>query len=118
MEAPITVQRVEKFTVVELRTPTLMDPDVIDQIGQSLNRLVDEEDRRLIVIDFEQVQYLSSQAIGIIINLHKRVSALPHGTLVLCGVGEKLMQLMKITRLDKVLTIRPTQHEAVKVMPK
>jgi hypothetical protein len=30
-------------------------------------------------------------------------------------VGAKLLELIKITRLDKVLVIKPTQKEAVKV---
>jgi anti-anti-sigma regulatory factor len=34
---------------------------------------------------------------------------------VLCGVGPKLMELLKITRLDRLLTVKPSQQEAVKV---
>jgi anti-anti-sigma regulatory factor len=36
--------------------------------------------------------------------------------MILCGVTGRLMDLIKITRLDKVLTIKPTQKEAVKVV--
>jgi len=110
-----TVQKVEKFTVVEFRTPSLMDPVQLEQIGQSLYRLVDEEDRRRIVLDFEKVTYLSSQAIGIVLQMNKKLGALKNSKLVLCGVGGRLMELVKITRLDKVLTIKPSQREAVKV---
>lgn len=113
-----TTQVVEKYTVVEFRTTSLMDPVVLEDIGKSLYRLVDEEDRRLIVLDFEQVQYLSSQAIGIILTLNKKLTALKNSSFVLCGVGPKLMELLKITRLDKVLKVKPSQKEAVKVVPK
>ncbi|HRK30914.1 MAG TPA: STAS domain-containing protein [Tepidisphaeraceae bacterium] len=112
---PFIVQQVEKFTVVEFRQPSLMDPVVLEHIGKSLYHLVDMEDRRKIVLDFEKVQYLSSQAIGIVLTMNKKLAALPHSKLVLCGVGEKLMQLIKITRLDKILTIKPSQKEALKV---
>jgi anti-sigma B factor antagonist len=113
--APFTVQRIEKFTVIEFRTPSLMDPVELENIGQSLYRLVDEEDRRRVVLDFEKVQYLSSQAIGIVLTMHRKLSSLPNSKLVLCGVGPKLMELLKITRLDRLLTVKPTQREAVKV---
>ena len=113
-----TTQVVEKYTVVEFRTPSLMDPVVLEDIGKSLYRLVDEEDRRLMVLDFEKVQYLSSQAIGIVLTLNKKLSALKHNSFVLCGVGPKLMELIKITRLDRVLKITPSQKEAVKILPK
>jgi anti-sigma B factor antagonist len=113
---PFIVQQVEKFTVVEFRQPSLMDPVVLEHIGKSLYHLVDAEDRRKVILDFEKVQYLSSQAIGIVLTMNKKLTALPHSKLVLCGVGEKLMQLIKITRLDKILTIKPSQKEALKVL--
>lgn len=114
-QTSFNVSQVEKFTVVEFRNPSLMDPIELEQVAQSLYRLVDAEDRRKIVLDFERVQYLSSQAIGIILTMNKKLSALSGSKLVLCGVGQKLMELIKITRLDKILTIKPSQREAVKV---
>ena len=92
-----------------------MDPVQLEDIGKSLYRLVDEEDQRRIVMDFERVTYLSSQAIGIVLHMNKKLSALKNSKLVLCGVGARLMELIKITRLDKILTIKPSQREAVKV---
>ena len=70
---------------------------------------------RKLLLDFEKVQYLSSQAIGIILTLNKKLGQLKGSKLVLCGVGPKLMELLKITRLDRILTVKPTQHEGVKV---
>ena len=114
--APFTTQIVEKFTVVEFRNASLMDPIELEHIGQSLYRLVDAEDKRRIILDFEKVQYLSSQAIGIVLTLNKKLSQLPNSKLVLCGVGVRLQELLKITRLDRLLTIKPTQAEAIKVV--
>ena len=110
-----TVQPFDKYSVVEFKTPSLMDPIILEEIGQELYRLVDEEDRRKLLLDFEKVQYLSSQAIGIILTLNKKLGALKGSRLVLCGVGPKLMELLKITRLDRILTVKPTQHEGAKV---
>src|SRR5665213_2394756 len=117
MDVPLTITEIEKYTVVEFRTPSLMDPTLLENIGQAVYRLVDAEDRRLLVLDFEQVEYLSSQAIGIVLTLNKKLAKLKHTSLVLCGVGPKLMELIKITRLDKVLKIKASQKEAVKVLP-
>jgi anti-anti-sigma factor len=110
-----TIQKIEKFTVIEFRTTSLMDQVQLEEIGKSLYRLIDEEDQRRIVMDFERVTYLSSQAIGIVLHMNKKLSALKNSKLVLCGVGARLMELIKITRLDKILTIKPSQREAVKV---
>ena len=114
--APFTVQQIDKYTIIEFKNPSLMDPLELEQIGQQLYRLVDEEDRRKIVLDFERVQYLSSQAIGIVLTMNKKLGSLSNSKLVLCGVGPRLMELLKITRLDRLLTVKPTQREAVKVV--
>ena len=115
MNPHFTVSPFEKYSVVEFRTASLMDPIILEDIGKELYRLVDEEDRRKLILDFEKVQYLSSQAIGIILTLNKKLSGGAAGgeNLVLCGVGPQLMQLLKITRLDRILTIKNTQQEAV-----
>ena len=115
MSPHFIVQEIEKFTVVEFRTPSLMDSVLLEEIGKELYRLVEAEDRRKLVLDFEKVQFLSSQAIGIILNLNKKLAALKHSKLVLCGVGPKLQELLKITHLDRILTVKPSQREAVKV---
>jgi anti-sigma B factor antagonist len=112
--APFVVQQVENYTVIEFKNASLMDPVELENIGQSLYRLVDAEDKRRIVMDFEKVQYLSSQAIGIVLTMNKKLGALKNSKLVLCSVGPKLAELIRITRLDKILTIKPTQREAVK----
>ena len=108
----ITTQ-IDKATVIEFRIPSLMDPVQLEMIQAQLFKLVDEEDRRLMILDFSRVEFISSQAIGIVIGLNRRLAKLPHSKLLLCGVSGKLIELLRITRLDRVLTIKPTQKEAI-----
>jgi len=103
----------DKWTVIEFRTPNLMDPIALETIQADLLRLVEIEDRRHVILDFESVQYVSSQAIGIVIHMNKKLAALTHSKLVLCSVPPKIMELLKILRLDRILKIVPTQKEAV-----
>lgn len=108
------VQQIGQSTVVEFTSASLMDPIELEQIAQQLYKLVEEHDHRQIILDFERVQYLSSQAIGILLGMQKRLSTLNKGTMVLCGVGARLMELLRITRLDRVLSIKPSQKEAIR----
>jgi anti-anti-sigma factor len=116
MDLPLTIQPIEKYTVVEFRTPSLMDPIILENIATALYRLIEVEDHRQIILDFEQVQYLSSQALGILMGMRKKLEKLKHSKLILCGVGPTLLKLLKIACLDKVLTIKPSQKEALKVL--
>ena len=110
------LQQIGDNTVIEFTSPSLMDPIELEQIAQQLYKLIDEQDRRRIILDFEKVQYLSSQAIGILLAMQKKLSALKKSDLVLCGVGARLMELLRITRLDRVLTIKPSQKEAIRML--
>lgn len=113
---PLTIQPIKKFTVVEFRTPSLMDPLELQAIGDALYHLIDAQDKRLIILDFSKVEFLSSQAIGILLTMNKKLSALPNSKLILCGVGPRLAELLRITRLDKLLTIKPSQKEAIEIV--
>ena len=109
-----TVRQSGKHTVIEFQTPSLMNPQDLERVGSQLFRMVDEEKRTRVVLDFGKVKYLSSQAIGIILTLNKKLTggAAAGEGLVLCGVGPQLMQLLKITRLDRILTIKNSQQDA------
>ncbi len=116
MNSHFNITTVEKYTIVEFTEASLMDPIALEEIASGLYYLIDVEDKRLIILDFERVQYISSQAIGIVIQMHKKLAAMKRSSFVLCGVGDRLMELIKITRLDRILKIKPTQKEAVKVV--
>ena len=106
----------EPWTVVQFTNPSMMDPTELERVAQDLYRLIEAEDRRKIIMDFEKVQYMSSQALGIVMAMRKKLGALKNSKLILCSVCPPLQQLLKITGLDKLLIIKPTQHEALKVV--
>jgi anti-sigma B factor antagonist len=114
MESFFTERQDRGYTVVEFITDSLMNPMELEGIGQAIYKLVDEQKRHKLLLDFTKVKYLSSQAVGIILTLNKKLAQHAGSSLVLCGVGPQLLQLLKITRLDKILTVKPNQAEALK----
>ena len=111
MESFFTVRQSKGYAVVEFQTDSLMNPLELERIGQGLYRLVDEAGHHQVVLDFSAVKYLSSQAVGIILTMNKKAAQFPEGRLVLCGIGQQLLQLLKITRLDRLLNIVASQKE-------
>jgi anti-sigma B factor antagonist len=112
MDIHYSVRQAGDKTLVEFKTESLMNPLDLEKMSGALMHLVEAEGRRQVVLDFTPVKYLSSQAIGVILALHKTLTQLD-GKLVLCGVGPQLLQLLKITRLNLVLKVVPTQKEAM-----
>lgn len=113
MDAFFSQRREGPFTVIDFQTESLMNHADLERIGQALYRVIDEEQQKQVLLDFTRVRFLSSQAIGILLTLNKKLSQVEGGKLVLCGVGPSLMELLKITRLNRVFTIRPTRKDAL-----
>ena len=108
-------ERADKgYTIVDFTTESLMNPLELESIGQALYQLVDTSKPQKLLLDFQRVKYLSSQAVGIILTLNKKIGQTEGASITLCGVGPSLLQLLKITRLDKILTIKPTLADVIK----
>jgi anti-sigma B factor antagonist len=69
------------------------------------------------VIDFQNVQYLSSKMLGKLMALYKRVQA-EDGGLALCSVRKELREVFEVTQLDKVLNLQADQAKAVDSLKK
>lgn len=80
--------------------------------------LYDETDAQIddrctaIVLDFSQVMMLASAGIGTLVRLHKRIGE-RKGTLAVCAMSEELAELFKLTRMDKLITVKPDRASAL-----
>ena len=65
-----------------------------------------------IVLDFSNVEMLASAGIGTLVRLHKRMKE-RKGQVALCGLSSELKELLKLTRMDKLLTVCDDKPSAV-----
>ena len=112
-ESGLVIQQVQGVTIAEIQTSSLMEGRAIEAIAKELYALVDEQDTKKLVVDFRTVGFLASQAIGILVNLHKKSKAIG-GELVLCGLRKNLMKVFKITNLHKILTFADDESKALR----
>ncbi len=110
----IMVQKVLDVTIVDFQEARLLDTKHIDNIAEQLYQLVDKMDRRKLIVDFSKVQFLSSSAIGMLLNLHKKSKAIK-GELILCGLRKDLMKVFEITNLTRLLRFCADEKEALAV---
>lgn len=54
-----------------------------------------------LVLDLAQVEFIDSSGLGVFVSLMKAVD----GRIALCNVGKPVMQLVTLTRMDKILAI-------------
>lgn len=116
MAAPVQrrldIEEVGDVTVARFIDKKILDENNIQIIGTQLFGLVEEDGRKKIVLDFTNVEYLSSAALGKLITMDKKVKA-SGGKLRLCNIRKDIYEVFAITRLNKVFDIRNTQDEAV-----
>lgn len=108
----LDIDEVNDVTVARFTDKKILDESNIQIIGNQLFSLVDEDHRQKIVLDFTNVEYLSSAALGKLITMDKKVKA-SGGKLRLCSIRSDILEVFKITRLDKLFTIREDREKAL-----
>src|SRR4051812_46839049 len=108
----LDIEEINDVTIARFIDKKILDEGNIQIIGNQLFGLVDTDARKKIVLDFTNVEYLSSAALGKLITMDKKVKA-AKGKLRLCNIRKDIYEVFAITRLNKVFDIRNTQDEAV-----
>jgi anti-anti-sigma factor len=108
----LLVQGIGDVTVVGFTNPSLLDSAAIQRVGEELYDLVDNRDKRKIILNFASVQFLSSTALGVLINLKRKADAIK-GQVVLCGLRPELQRVFKITNLHKMFRFFPDEVKAM-----
>jgi len=108
----IEVEEVNDVTVAKFTDKKILDEGNIQLIGNQLFALVDEDRKKKIVLDFSNVEYLSSAALGKLITLDKKAKA-AGGKIRFCSIRSDILEVFKITRLDKLFTIKENRDKAL-----
>jgi len=108
----LRVEQVADVTVVYFLDKRILDEPTIQVIAEQLFRLVDQEDRRKLLLNFSNVEYLSSAALGKLINLHDKLQE-QQGKLAMCSVFAQILEVLAVTKFDKVFKIFPDEDAAM-----
>ncbi len=108
----LDIEEVNGVTIARFTDKKILDESNIQIIGNQLFNLVDEDHRQKIILDFTNVEYLSSAALGKLITMDKKVKA-AGGKLRLCSIRSDIKEVFKITRLDKLFQILDNRDKAV-----
>ena len=111
----LVVTTIEGVTVVMFRKSSVLDAVAIDDVAEQLFDLMDKQARRKLTLDFTEVQFLSSQMVGVILSLYKKSKDIG-GKLVICGLRDELMKVFTIMKLDTLLHFADSQEDAIAVL--
>lgn len=108
----LEVEDIGDVTVVNFIDKKILDEQNIQIIGEQLFGLVDELGRRKLLLNFGNVDYLSSSALGKFITLNKKVNG-AGGRLILCNIAPHILEVFEITKLDRLFNIQKEEQSAM-----
>src|SRR5229473_243917 len=108
----LEVEDIGDVTVVNFTDRKILDEQNIQIIGEQLFSLVDELGRRKLLLNFGNVEYLSSAALAKLITLNKKLQQVG-GRLVLCNIDPQIYEVFEITKLNKLFDIQAEEQAAL-----
>jgi len=109
---PVMIHLIRDVCVVNFNTASILEAAEIQHLGTQLYDLVDGQAHRKIILDFSKVKSLSSSALGILINLQKKIESIK-GRIVICGLRKDLKRPFEIARIDRLFTFSDDEDQAL-----
>jgi anti-sigma B factor antagonist len=108
----IDVSKVADVSVVRFRDKKILDENGILELGAELFGLIEQDNRKKILLNFSGVEFLSSAALGKLITLDRKVKT-HKGRLKMSNIRPEILDVFQITKLNKVFDIRGDEAEAI-----
>jgi anti-sigma B factor antagonist len=99
-------------SIVEFADRKILDELCINEIRDELLGLVTDVSGVKLLLSFRNVEHLSSAALGVLITLSKRIAE-QGGELRLAEISPQIMEVFKITRLNRLFDIHDTSAGAL-----
>lgn len=100
----IEVERGLDTTFVTFVDEKILEDQQIRQLQESLEPVIERNDGGEMVLNFVNVQFMSSAVLGLLVRVHKRVRE-RGGQLKLRNLDPSLRKVFEITQLTKVFDI-------------
>ena len=110
--ALLEVEEVGGVTLARFTRAHLLDEAVIQAVGRQLAALTGPGGPARVVLSFRGVDRFGSSLLAKVIGMHQRVKA-AGGRLAVCAVALHLQEVFRITQLDRMLALYPTEQEAL-----
>jgi len=99
-------------TVVSFQNVSVLDSANIEALGRNLLDLIEKQDTRKLILEFTAVKFMSSQALGVLLQLKRAIDPL-NGKIVIAGIRPELHKVFKITNLHKMFVFHNDLDKAL-----
>jgi anti-sigma B factor antagonist len=110
--ARLQISSHKNIQIAEFTESRILDELNINEIGQTLEELLKSHERPRLLLDFSNVDHLSSAALAMFITVNNLVKQL-NGQLRMCHIRPQILEVFVITRLNRLFKILSTREEAI-----
>jgi anti-sigma B factor antagonist len=103
-ESRLLVERAEDVTRIGFVDRNILEEANIQQIGEEIASIIEESPNPKILITFENVEHLSSAALGTLITVNNKIRN-KGGQLRLSNIDPQIYEVFVITKLNKLFQI-------------
>ena len=91
-------------TFVTFMAERIVDEQQIRDLQESLLKVVEENEDKKLILNFSNVQFMTSALLGLLVRIHKKVRE-AGGRLQLSNLDPNIYKVFEITQLTKVFDI-------------
>lgn len=84
----------------------------IQSWGDEMYALIENCKKERVIVNFQNVKFMSSSALRVLITANGKAKA-KRVAFFLCRIDDNILEVFKITKLDSLFKIRPTEVEAI-----
>ena len=106
------IEYFKNATVALIGEERILQEHDIQALESSIMPLIENSHGINLIINFSNVKFLTSSALGLLIRISKKIYEM-EGKLLLCCIDPKIYQIFEITRLNEVFAIFESQELAM-----
>lgn len=111
MNIEIELEEVENKYIFRLQGR--IDAITSPVLETKINQLIDQK-RHNILLDFTNIEYLSSAGLRLLLSASKKLQAL-QGRLVIFALADEVLEIVKMAGFERVLSLAKQERDALKL---
>lgn len=111
-EASVRMREQDGVSIVSFEGVPVLDVLTIQRIAKDVYGFVEGGEERKLVLDFTDVRFLSSQALGVMLTLRRKADK-AGAKVAVARIRPELHRVFEVTNLDKLFDFCPSLEDAI-----
>jgi anti-sigma B factor antagonist len=107
----VTITKTKDIHIIKLEG--LLNVEYANNLEVILNELMINETPRKVILDFSNLEHISSSGLRVIMNFYKKIAS-KNGKLIICCAKEGIKKVLKLVELDSILKLYDTVEEGIR----